>query len=250
MAERDIVGGMFGITPEMYQRSIAARDTATNAQIAGLTPGQLSGFYAMEAGTGLGRATQGLLGSGGGGGAGNNAASTYGGDGSEGLIIIRYTIGEDTIPPASVSNTGNSTTTASSINFTWTNPADADFNLTMVYKLGAFFHNVTNASSSDNWTGLTESTEYTIGTRTVDITGNVNSTWINWSATTNSRAEKDQPSNSRLRYSTAIPNDAVGAAKRYGSWFAITAINHTSVSSTARYRSANIRYGSWRIRRS
>jgi hypothetical protein len=62
MAERDIVGGMFGITPEMYQRNIAARDTATNASLAGLTPGQLAGFYAMEAGTGLGRATQGLLG--------------------------------------------------------------------------------------------------------------------------------------------------------------------------------------------
>jgi hypothetical protein len=53
---------MFGVTPEMYQRSIAARDTATNAQIAGLTPGQLAGFYAMEAGTGLGRAAGGLLG--------------------------------------------------------------------------------------------------------------------------------------------------------------------------------------------
>jgi hypothetical protein len=62
MAERNIVGGMFGITPEMYQRSVAARDTATNANLAGLTPGQLAGFYAMEAGTGLGRATQGLLG--------------------------------------------------------------------------------------------------------------------------------------------------------------------------------------------
>jgi hypothetical protein len=62
MAERDIIGGMFGITPEMYQRSIAARDTATNAQLAQLSPGQLAGFYAMEAGTGLGRATQGLLG--------------------------------------------------------------------------------------------------------------------------------------------------------------------------------------------
>jgi hypothetical protein len=62
MAERNIVGGMFGLTPEMYQRNLVARDTATNAQIAGLTPGQLAGFYAMEAGTGLGRATQGLLG--------------------------------------------------------------------------------------------------------------------------------------------------------------------------------------------
>lgn len=62
MAEKDIVGGMFGITPEMYQRSIAARDTATNANLAALAPGQLAGFYAMEAGSGLGRATQGLLG--------------------------------------------------------------------------------------------------------------------------------------------------------------------------------------------
>jgi hypothetical protein len=62
MAEKDIVGGMFGITPEMYQRSITARDTATNANLAALAPGQLAGFYAMEAGSGLGRATQGLLG--------------------------------------------------------------------------------------------------------------------------------------------------------------------------------------------
>jgi hypothetical protein len=62
MAERNIVGGMFGITPEMYQQNLAARDTATNAQLAQLAPGQLAGFYAMEAGTGLGRAAGSLLG--------------------------------------------------------------------------------------------------------------------------------------------------------------------------------------------
>jgi hypothetical protein len=62
MAERDIVGGLFGMTPESYQRSMAARDSATNLTAAQLTPGQLAGFYAMEAGTGLGRAAQGLLG--------------------------------------------------------------------------------------------------------------------------------------------------------------------------------------------
>jgi hypothetical protein len=62
MAEKNIVGGMFGITPEMYQRSVAARDTATNAQLAQLAPGQLAGFYAMEAGSGLGRAAGSLLG--------------------------------------------------------------------------------------------------------------------------------------------------------------------------------------------
>lgn len=62
MAERNIVGGMFGITPEIYQQNLVARDTATNAQLAQLAPGQLAGFYAMEAGTGLGRAVPGLLG--------------------------------------------------------------------------------------------------------------------------------------------------------------------------------------------
>jgi hypothetical protein len=62
MAERNIVGGMFGITPEMYQQNLAARNTATNAQLAQLAPGQLAGFYAMEAGTGLGRAAGSLLG--------------------------------------------------------------------------------------------------------------------------------------------------------------------------------------------
>jgi hypothetical protein len=62
MAERDIVGGLFGMTPESYQQGMNRRDTATNAQLAQLSPGQLAGFYAMEAGTGLGRATQGLLG--------------------------------------------------------------------------------------------------------------------------------------------------------------------------------------------
>jgi hypothetical protein len=62
MAERDIVGGMFGVTPEMYQQNIARQSSADNLTAAQLTPGQLAGFYAMEAGTGLGRATQGLLG--------------------------------------------------------------------------------------------------------------------------------------------------------------------------------------------
>jgi hypothetical protein len=62
MAERDIVGSLFGMTPESYQQGMNRRDSATNLTAAQLTPGQLAGFYAMEAGAGLGRATQGLLG--------------------------------------------------------------------------------------------------------------------------------------------------------------------------------------------
>lgn len=62
MAQKDIVGGLFGITPESYQQGMARRTTADNLTAAQLTPGQLAGYYAMEAGSGLGRATQGLLG--------------------------------------------------------------------------------------------------------------------------------------------------------------------------------------------
>jgi hypothetical protein len=59
---QDIVGGLFGMTPESYQQGMNRRDTAANLTAAQLTPGQLAGYYAMQAGTGLGRATQGLLG--------------------------------------------------------------------------------------------------------------------------------------------------------------------------------------------
>lgn len=62
MAQQDIVGGLFGMTPEAYQQGMNRRDTAANLTAAQLTPGQLAGYYAMQAGTGLGRAAQGLLG--------------------------------------------------------------------------------------------------------------------------------------------------------------------------------------------
>lgn len=62
MAQQDIVGGIFGLTPEMYQQGLARQTSRDNMATAQLTPGQLSGFYAMEAGSGLGRAAQGLLG--------------------------------------------------------------------------------------------------------------------------------------------------------------------------------------------
>lgn len=62
MAERNIVGSLFGMNPEMYQQGMARRTSGDNLAAAQLTPGQLAGYYAMEAGSGLGRAAQGLLG--------------------------------------------------------------------------------------------------------------------------------------------------------------------------------------------
>lgn len=62
MAQQNIVGSLFGMTPEMYQQAAARQSSADNLAAANLAPGQLAGYYAMEAGTGLGRAAQGLLG--------------------------------------------------------------------------------------------------------------------------------------------------------------------------------------------
>jgi hypothetical protein len=62
MAQQNIVGSLFGMTPEMYQQGMARQSSAENLAAAQLAPGQLAGYYAMEAGTGLGRAAQGLLG--------------------------------------------------------------------------------------------------------------------------------------------------------------------------------------------
>jgi PKD repeat protein len=88
----------------------------------------------------------------------------------------------DTTPPASITNLGNNTATDISIEWTWTNPTDPDFNHTMIYQNGTFYHNVSTAY--DTWTGLTAEVEYTISTHTVDTSGNVNSTWVNRSVTT------------------------------------------------------------------
>jgi len=82
----------------------------------------------------------------------------------------------DTTPPASISNLTN-TTGQTWINWTWTNPPDADFNYTMVYLNGTWQTNTSYPFY--NATNLTPDTFYEIGTHTVDEAGNINQTWIN-----------------------------------------------------------------------
>ena len=90
----------------------------------------------------------------------------------------------DITPPASVTGLQNTTYEASYINWTWTDPVDADFAKVMVYLDGAFKTNVTKGVRYYNATWRTEGTTYVIGTRTVDTSGNVNATWVNDTATT------------------------------------------------------------------
>ncbi|TQD26301.1 NosD domain-containing protein [Methanolobus vulcani] len=68
------------------------------------------------------------------------------------------------------------------INWSWTNPSDSNFNHSMVYLDGVFKANV--STEHFNATVLSDSTTYEIGIRTVDKSGNINTTWVNDTATT------------------------------------------------------------------
>jgi subtilase family serine protease len=106
------------------------------------------------------------------------------GPGTYSLSIILNNSVQSNPPPASVTNLHNISYASNYINWTWTNPADSDFDKVMIYLNGTFQRNVTNGTQYYNATGLTPNTMYEIGTRTVDIAGNINDTWVNRSATT------------------------------------------------------------------
>ena len=62
MAEQNIVGGLFGITPESYSQQQRLLDQAAALNYAKLTPGEQAGYGGMVAGQQIGRAAQSLLG--------------------------------------------------------------------------------------------------------------------------------------------------------------------------------------------
>ncbi|WP_158599212.1 S8 family serine peptidase [Methanohalophilus sp. RSK] len=89
----------------------------------------------------------------------------------------------DSTAPKSVSNLSETADGITWINWTWTNPDDTDFNHTMIYLDGELKENISNEFY--NATGLYPSTTYEIATQTVDVNGNINTTWQNDTATTN-----------------------------------------------------------------
>ncbi|GAH72483.1 unnamed protein product, partial [marine sediment metagenome] len=89
----------------------------------------------------------------------------------------------ETIPPASVTDLNETAAGVTWINWTWTNPADADFSYTEVW-LNGTLEKVYAPEDSYNATNLLPNTTYEIGTRTVDNSGNVNFSWVNDTATT------------------------------------------------------------------
>ncbi len=90
----------------------------------------------------------------------------------------------DTVPPRSVTNLINKSYAQTFINWIWTDPVDYDFLRVIVYLDGRFRANVSRGVKSYNTTGLLPNTSHTISTRTVDIFGNINQTWVNRTAWT------------------------------------------------------------------
>ena len=96
------------------------------------------------------------------------------------MTITFYEQGtSDSTPPASITNLLNETG-ANYHNWTWTNPLDVDFNHSYV-----FVNEVFTINTSDEYYSLSTVAHNTsnISIRTVDTTGNINTTWVNHTST-------------------------------------------------------------------
>ncbi len=89
----------------------------------------------------------------------------------------------DTTPPASISNIA-ATSAPLYINWTWVDPPEPDFDHVAVYIDGTFMRNMTRGMQFYNASYFMPNSTHIISTRTVDTYGNVNTTWVNNTATT------------------------------------------------------------------
>jgi len=129
----------------------------------------------------------------------------YVADFGNGLVILHVDTVPDTTAPASVTGLNEASVGSSWIRWTWTNPSDEDFNHTTVYIDGAFVENT--STGYYNLTGLDEGTAHTISTKTVDTSGNINSTWVNDSASTTSPTDIIPPASITNLGETDVDSD-------------------------------------------
>jgi PGF-pre-PGF domain-containing protein len=94
-------------------------------------------------------------------------------------VIMNTTV--DSTPPGSVSSLSSSSS-ESSITWSWLNPSDVDHSHVELYLNTIFKSN--SSATSYTAAGLNSSSVYNLSTRTVDTSGNVNSSWVNLSSST------------------------------------------------------------------
>jgi parallel beta-helix repeat protein len=95
------------------------------------------------------------------------------------LPITKYKI-----PPKSVSKLKNVSYASAYINWTWTDPMDADFDKVKIYIDNIYRTSVMKGVQYYKAKNLYANRSYTISTRTVDKSGNLNLTWKNNTART------------------------------------------------------------------
>ncbi len=100
---------------------------------------------------------------------------------------------QDKTPPSSITNLKNITYKPAYINWTWKDPSTPDFYKVMVYINGIFKTNVSRGRQYYNLTGLMPDSYYKISTHTVDTAGNINKTWVNHTARTQSSSSIIKP---------------------------------------------------------
>ncbi|PWB56927.1 MAG: hypothetical protein C3F06_00090 [Candidatus Methanoperedenaceae archaeon] len=109
----------------------------------------------------------------------NSYGELYSGGGNNTILVLA-----DITPPASVTSLMNISYSRNHINWTWTDPQDTDFAKVEIYINDVYQHDVLKGIKSFNATDLESWTSYTISTRTVDSSGNINTTFISNTAST------------------------------------------------------------------
>jgi hypothetical protein len=104
---------------------------------------------------------------------------------TEYTLVTEDQIPDQGVPPASISGLTN-VPGDMFINWTWTDPADLDFDHVQIYIDGIPESNISKGVKFFNAKYFLPGTSHTIAMRTVDMAGRVNSTWVNQSATTTS----------------------------------------------------------------
>ena len=103
----------------------------------------------------------------------------------EAPIVADAHVSIDTTAPPSITHL-NYTAGIIWINWTWENPSDIDFAKVKIYLNDVFQTNVTSPTNHFNATSLDPDTNYTLSIQTVDNSGNINQTWVNNTARTES----------------------------------------------------------------
>ena len=89
----------------------------------------------------------------------------------------------DTTPPLSITGLSNTSVSCSALFFNWTNPA-TDYGNLLVWRNNTALTNLTNVTIGVSWTGLPASTDITFSSKTCDIAGNCNASFVNMTRTT------------------------------------------------------------------